>query len=103
VQSTVYVTAQSVWIITLISFIVNLLNKLGKTSGMSLSIHKLRRAFVMYIVMMLVLVSLFYMLINYLCKKGYGSIAWLISAVPFIMAMVVGYKLHDVSKIMAKY
>jgi hypothetical protein len=97
-QSTVYVTGQSVVILFYGTFLLNFFNKLLK-SYPNMPMNKLYGGIVMFLVITIVLISLFYMLINYLCKKGYGSISWLISAVPFVVAIVFGYNLINISNL----
>jgi hypothetical protein len=79
-QATVYVVAQSVWILLYLGFILAILNK-TKVSGQ----------LIFPLIMMIVFTVLFYHLITYLCEKQYGNIAWIIAILPYISAMVWGY------------
>lgn len=99
IQSTVYVTAQSVWIIL---YFALLMGVLSTTSGSS--IKQLYLPIIMGIISMIVFLSLIYMFINYLCKKGYGNIAWVVSVLPFISAIIIGYNLpKHVIKVNSSY
>ena len=99
IQSTVYVTAQSVWIILYIALLMGVLNTTGTSS-----IKQLYLPFIMGIISMIVFLSLIYMFINYLCKKGYGNIAWVVSVLPFISAIIIGYNLpKHVIKVNSSY
>ena len=90
IQSTVYVTAQSVWIILYIALLMGVLNT---KDGSSTSMKQLQGRIIIGIISMIVFLSLIYMFINYLCKKGYGNIAWVVSVLPFISAVMIGYNL----------
>lgn len=92
-QSTVYVTAQSVWIILYIAFFMGVLNSMNNSPALSAVKNQLQGKMLISVIMMIVFVSILYMFINYLCKKGYGGIAWVVSALPFITAIMIGYQL----------
>lgn len=79
-QSTVYVVAQSVWILLYLGFILAILNK-TKMSGQ----------LIFPLIMMIVFTVLFYHLINYLCDKGHQTVAWIVAVLPYVTAMIWGY------------
>lgn len=93
IQSTVYIIAQSVWIILYIALFIGILNTMSKSPALSVNKNQLHEKILLGVVTMIVVVSLLYIFINYLCKKGYGNIAWVVSALPFITAIMIGYKL----------
>jgi hypothetical protein len=79
-QATVYVVAQSVWILLYAGFVLALLNKT------SMGVKLLGP-----LIIMVVLTLVFFYLINFLCEKGHDTIAWIISFLPYISAIVWGY------------
>ena len=79
-QATVYVVAQSVWILLYIGFVVALLHK-----------SKVSTAVLGPLVIMIVMTVIFYYLINYLCDNDHDTVAWIISLLPYVSAVVWGY------------
>ncbi len=79
-QSTVYLVAQSVWILLYAGFIVSLIQK-----------NMIGTQVLMPLVIMIVITAVLYHLINYLCKNDHGNIAWFVALLPYISAIVWGY------------
>lgn len=84
-QATVYIVAQSVWILLYVGFVLYLLNK-----------SKVNTQVLGPLIMMIVITVIFYYLINYLCDNNYDTIAWIISLLPYITALVWGYHMVPV-------
>lgn len=90
-QSTVYLTGQTVWIIFAISAIAGIFT--NKSPLISSIKNKLFGKFIVSIIGMIVFASLMYMLINYLCSNGYTTVSWILSFLPFALASMLGYNL----------
>jgi RsiW-degrading membrane proteinase PrsW (M82 family) len=92
-QSTVYLTAQSAIILFYSVFIIGYMNKLTKNVQANIK-NNLQVKILMFIAILIVIASLMYMFINYLCKKDYGTIAWVLAAFPFVSAVIAGNQLQ---------
>ncbi len=91
-QATVYLVAQSVWILLYAGFVVALLQK-----------NMIGSQVLMPLILMIVVTAILYHLINYLCKNGHENIAWIVSLFPYFSAIIWGYHIVPLlMKCMAK-
>jgi hypothetical protein len=84
-QTTVYLVAQSVWVLTYAALLVSFSQK-----------NLLNSTMLMSFVGMIVIMVIFYYLLEWLCSKNYDIIAWIVAMLPFITAIVWGYYLVPV-------
>jgi cytochrome bd-type quinol oxidase subunit 2 len=95
--STIYLVAQSIIIVFMVSLILGMGSVLKRNVENGKIYRNMSRSYaIMYLVISIIIIALIYVLINYLCKINMQVIAWLIALLPFLGTFIIGFNASSI-------